>query len=214
MKVIITGATGMVGEGVMLECLQNENVSEIYLISRKTCGYLHTKLKELLVHDYMDMGELPEELRYYDACFYCAGISSVGLSEEKYHYNTYNTTISFAKSLLVINRNLCFCYVSGRGTDTSEKSNVMWSKVKGRTENALLNTGFRKVLNFRPGALLPFEKQKNTKVIYKVTVNLIKLVMPSSILTLRELAKAMIYSVNTTFLTNKLEIVDIKLLAK
>lgn len=213
-KVIITGATGMVGEGVLLECLQNEKVAEVLLISRKQYELQHPKLKELIVPDFTQLENFSESIKGYDACFFCAGISSVGMKEDKFTHITYNTTLAFAKALLAVNNNLCFCYVSGRGTDSTEKGNVMWARVKGRTENELMKLGFAKQFNFRPGAMLPFPGQKNWKLIYKWIGKLIQVFATSSILTMHEVGLAMINSINTNSSKQILEIQDIKQLAK
>ena len=138
MKVIITGSTGMAGEGVLLECLQNENVSSVLSISRKPCGIEHARLKELIVPDFMKLQEFETEVNGYDACFYCAGISSVGMKETRYHHITYDTTIAFASVLSKVNPNMVFCYITGSGTDSTERGRIMWARVKGKTENALM----------------------------------------------------------------------------
>ena len=213
-KVIITGATGMVGEGVLLECLQNVKVGEILLISRKQYELQHPKLKQLIVPDFTQLNKFSENIKGYDACFFCAGISSVGMKEDKFTHITYNTTLAFARALLAVNRQLCFCYVSGRGTDSTEKGNVMWARVKGKTENELMKLGFAKQFNFRPGAMLPYPGQKNWNTIYKWIGQLIQVFAPSSILTMHEVGLAMINSINTNSSKQILEIQDIKQLAK
>lgn len=161
LKVIITGATGMVGEGALLECLQNAKVGEVLLISRKQYELQHHKLKQLIVPDFTQLNKFSENIKGYDTCFFCAGISSVGMKEDKFTHITYNTTLAFAKALLAVNTNLCFCYVSGRGTDSTEKGKLMWARVKGKTENDLMRLGFAKQYNFRPGLMLPYPGQKN-----------------------------------------------------
>lgn len=162
-RVIVTGATGMVGEGVLLECLQNTDVSEVLSISRKACDIQHTKLKELLIPDFNKLSEYDNDIAGYDACFYCAGISSVGMNEEKYTHITYDTTMAFANALLIANPRICFCYVTGRGTDSTEKGTSMWARVKGRTENALMKMPFKAEYNFRPAGMLAFPGQKKFK---------------------------------------------------
>ena len=142
MKVIITGSTGMAGEGVLLECLQNENVSSVLSISRKPCGIEHARLKELIVPDFMKLQEFETEVAGYDACFYCAGISSVGMKETRYHRITYDTTIAFASVLSKVNPNMVFCYITGSGTDSTERGRIMWARVKVKTENALMKKPF------------------------------------------------------------------------
>lgn len=213
-RVIVTGATGMVGEGVLLECLQNTDVSEVLSISRKACDIQHTKLKELLIPDFNTLSEYNNNIAGYDACFYCAGISSVGMNEEKYTHITYDTTMAFANALLIANPRICFCYVTGRGTDSTEKGTSMWARVKGRTENALMKMPFKAEYNFRPAGMLAFPRQKNSKAIYKYIVKTIGLFAPSSVLTLSEVGKAMINAVLHGAPKQVLEIKDIKALVK
>lgn len=167
MNVIITGATGMVGEGVLLECLANEAVESVLIVNRKHYELSHPKLKELLVADFMQLGQHNSEIKGFDACFFCAGVSSVGMKEEKYTRITYDTTLAFAKAFLANNPNSVFTYVSGASTDSTEKGRVMWARVKGRTENDLIKLPFKGVYNFRPGAMTPYPGQKNWNKLYK-----------------------------------------------
>lgn len=214
LKVIITGATGMVGEGVLFECLQNNEVTEVLIINRKHYDLEHPKLKELIVPDFFQLDNYAADIKGYDACFFCAGISSVGMNEEKYTYITYNTTLAFARSLLAVNSNLAFCFISGSHTDGTEKGRIMWARVKGRTENALMNMPFKAQYNFRPGGMLPFNGQKNWKAVYKLIVQLIRFFAPANIITMHELGRAMIKAVTTGYSKQVLEIKDIKSLAK
>ncbi|MGC4102090.1 NAD-dependent epimerase/dehydratase family protein [Ferruginibacter sp.] len=209
-KVIVTGATGMVGEGVLFECLQNEKVQEVLLVSRRHYEMQHPKLKELLVHDFFKLESYADQIKGYDACFFCAGISSVGMKEEKYRYITYDTTLAFARSLLKLNKEMVFTYVSGSHTDSTEKGRVMWARVKGKTENDLAKLPFKAEYNFRPGGMLPFDGQKNWKSIYKFIVKIIKAIAPSKVITMQELGRAMIKVSTTGYSKNILEIVDIK----
>ena len=162
-KVIITGATGMVGEGVLFECLQNPAVSEVLIISRRHYELVHHKLREIVLPNFFELAEYADALTEYDACFFCAGISSVGMKEDKFRYITYDTTLAFAKALLEANPNMVFTYVSGAHTDSSEKGRIMWARVKGKTENDLAKLGFKAEYNFRPGVMTPFDGQKNWK---------------------------------------------------
>ena len=214
LRVIITGATGMVGEGVLFECLQNPEVSEVLIVNRKHYELQHPKLKELIVPDFFRMDDHADEIKGYDACYFCAGISSVGMKEDKYTRITYDTTLAFAQSLLKVNGNMVFTYVSGANTDSTEHGKTMWARVKGRTENALAKLGFKGAYNFRPGAMQPFEGQKNWKSAYKFIVKIIKLFAPKSIITMQELGRAMIRVTKTGYSTPTLEISDIKVLAK
>uniref|UniRef100_A0AAU6WN82 NAD-dependent epimerase/dehydratase family protein n=1 Tax=Chryseobacterium endophyticum TaxID=1854762 RepID=A0AAU6WN82_9FLAO len=166
-KIILTGATGMVGEGVLMECLENPNVSEILSVSRKPSGKRHAKLKEYIVSDFLKIDPNDENFRDYHAVFFCAGISSVGMSEEEYTRITYHTTLHFAKAVLSRNPDMVFNYVSGAYTDKTESGKMMWARVKGRTENTLRKLGFRAVYNFRPGFMKPVEGQENVKWFFK-----------------------------------------------
>jgi len=213
-KVIITGATGMVGEGVLFECLQNPTVSEVLIINRRHYELQHPKLKELIVPDFFQLSQFADSIKEYDACFFCAGVSSVGMKEDKYTRITYDTTMAFAKSLLAVNSDLVFTYVSGSHTDSSEKGKLMWARVKGRTENELAKLPFKAEYNFRPGAMLPFAGQKNWKAIYKFIVKIIKAFSPKNVLTMQEVGQAMINVVTAGYPKNILEITDIKKLAK
>ena len=213
-KIIITGATGMVGEGVLFECLQNPFVSEVLIINRRHYEMQHPRLKELIVPDFFQLSQFAENIKGYNACFFCAGVSSVGMKEDKYTRITYDTTVAFAKALLAVNSNMVFTYVSGSHTDSSEKGKLMWARVKGRTENDLMKLPFKAEYNFRPGAMLPFPGQKNWKSLYKFIVKIVKAVSPKNVLTMHEVGLAMINTVKVGYPKNILEIADIKQLAK
>jgi nucleoside-diphosphate-sugar epimerase len=213
LKVIITGTTGMVGEGVLFECLQNPNVSEVLIVNRRHYELQHPKLKELLVPDFRQLSNYAAQVTGYDACFFCAGVSSVGMKEEKYTLITYDTTLSFANSLLAVNNNMTFCYISGASTDSTEKGRLMWARVKGRTENALMKLPFKAEYNFRPGLMLPFDGQKNWNAIYKFIGKIIKFFFPKNVITMHELGKAMINAATIGYSKPVLEISDIKAFA-
>ncbi len=213
MKVIITGATGMVGEGALYECLRNDNISEVLIISRRRYGMEHPKLRELIIPEFAELQKFANDIRGFDACFFCAGVSSVGMKEEQYSYITFDTTLAFAKALLAVNDKIKFCYVSGRSTDSSEKGNTMWARVKGKTENALMKLPFQAEYNFRPGFLLPFKGQKNWNKIYHLITIIMHFFAPGNILTMEEVGKAMINAVTRGYPANILEIADIKKLA-
>lgn len=213
-KVIITGATGMVGEGVLFECLQNPTVSAVLIVNRRHYELQHPKLKELIVPDFFKLEKFTESIKGYDACFFCAGISSVGMKEDKFTYITYDTTLAFAKVMLATNNNMVFIYVSGSHTDSSEKGKIMWARVKGKTENDLAKLPFKSEYNFRPGVMSPFDGQKNWKAIYKFIVKIINAVSPKRVITMEELGRAMISAVTVGYSKNVLEISDIKQLAK
>lgn len=216
-KVILTGATGLVGEGVLLECLVNPQIAEVLVVGRKTCGKTHPKLKELLVPSFFELNEVKEKLRGYDACFYCAGISSAGMNEQDYSYITYDTTLAFAQTLLEINPSIAFCFISGSRTDSTERGRIMWARVKGKTENALAKMNFETLYHFRPGFMKPTEGQQNVKGYYKVIgemYGLFKLLFPNNVSTMKEVGQAMINSITKGYPKQILEVSDIKQLAK
>ena len=215
-KVIITGATGMVGEGVLLECLAHPEVAEVLLVGRKAFGRVHPKLKELVVPDFLHLDGVRDHLSGYDGCFYCAGVSSVGMKEPEYTRVTYDVTLQFAEVLAGLNPGMVFDYVSGAGTDSSEKGRVMWARVKGRTENALMRLGFRRVYAFRPGYIGATEGQRNVPSYYKYFALLIPVlyrVLPTHGCTMREVGLAMISSVLVGYPKQVLEVKDVKALA-
>jgi uncharacterized protein YbjT (DUF2867 family) len=217
MKVIITGATGLVGEGVLMECLEHPDVEQVLMVNRKHYSTVHPKLKELIVSDFFDLTEVTEQLSGYDACFFCAGISSLGMKEPEYTHITYDLTMHFAETLVRLNREMIFDFVSGNSTDSSEKGNIMWARVKGKTENALLKLPFKKVYNFRPGFMKPTKGQKNVKGYYKVIAfiyPLLHALMSDRGCTLRVVGLAMINSVLKGYPKPVLEIKDIKKLAE
>lgn len=214
MKVIITGATGMVGEGVLLECLENNAVEKVLMVNRKSSPIKHPKLKELIIPNFMNLESFDNELTGYDACFYCAGISSLGMNEEKYTQITYDTTLNFASKLVSLNPDMVFTYVSGGHTDSSEKGRIMWARVKGKTENDLIKLPFKGVYNYRPGFMKPFKEQKNVKSFFKPLIFLFPILLPGKSLTLKQVGQAMINNVNKGFSKNILEIEDIKIASK
>jgi len=216
-KVIITGATGMVGEGVLLECLDNPAVEEVLIVNRKSYPAKHPKLKELIVPDFLKLDEFTNQLTGYDACFYCAGVSSVGMTEQDYTHITYDITMHFANKLASLNPDMVFTFVSGAGTDSSEKGKSMWARVKGRTENALMQLPFKRAYNFRPGFMKAMPGQKNIKSFYYFIAWLypfFRVALPNYVSTLREVALAMINCVIRGYPEQILEVKDIKLVAK
>jgi hypothetical protein len=166
-KVIITGSTGMVGEGVLLECLKHPGVESVLVINRKPCGVTHPKLREIIHIDFINLLPVESMLSGYNACFFCAGVSSVGMKEPEYTRITYELTMSFARTLSKLNPEMTFCYVSGAGTDSSEKGRIMWARVKGKTENDLMKLQFRNVYAFRPAFMKAVKGQKNLPKFYK-----------------------------------------------
>lgn len=214
MKVIITGATGMVGEGVLFECLDNSAVEEILVIGRKNYQLSHPKLKELILRDFSEIGDHSDLLMDYDGCFFCAGVSSVGENEESFTKKTYDFVIPFARTLAVINPEMTFIYVSGNRTDSTEKGTVMWARVKGRTENELMRLPFKGQYNFRPAIMKATKGQVNVKLIYKIMGPLIAPFISTKTLKLADVGRAMIHAVSKGYPKQILEVDDIIQLAK
>jgi uncharacterized protein YbjT (DUF2867 family) len=209
-KIILTGATGMVGEGVLLECLSHPQVAEVLSVSRKPTGRVHPKLKEYIVPDFMDLKEDDAMLKGYDACFFCAGVTSIGKKEPEYTLLTYDTTLHFARILAHQNPGMTFVYVSGAGTDSSEKGRTMWARVKGKTENDLAKLPFKNVHNFRPGFMRLTPGQKNALPAYKYVgwmFPFLKLIMPNATSTLEQVGKAMI---NTLVLGSDKQVLEVR----
>lgn len=213
MKIILTGATGMVGEGVLLTCLEHPLVTEILIVGRRHYELQHSKLKELIVPDFMQLEKISDQLQGYDACFFCAGVSSIGMNEEKYTQITFTTTLRFAQTLALINPDMVFDYVTGRHTDSTEKGRIMWARVKGKTENALQQLPFRGQYNFRPGFMKPVKGQKNVKSFFKPLILIFPLLFPKKSLTLQQVGLAMIHSVTRGYNKPVLEVTDIAQLA-
>ena len=220
LKVIITGATGMVGEGVLYECLHHADVEEVLVITRNPCGYSHPKLTEIIHGNFLDLSSLSDRLKGYNACYFCLGVTSLGKNETEYTRLTYTLTMNFATTLATLNPDMTFCYISGAGTDSSEKGRTMWARVKGKTENDLMKLPFSHVYNFRPAGIIPFLPLKPSQTFYKTfryvgwLLSVMKVITPNFIVTLKDLAAAMINSSLTGYSKNILEVKDIKVLAK
>lgn len=215
-KTIITGATGMVGEGVLLECLNNPDVEQILVINRRPGGVTHPKLREIIHKDLMNLAPIEAELAGYNACFFCAGISSVGISKEEYKHITYDITLGFGQTLAKLNPDTTFCYVTGAGTDSSEQGKVAWARVKGATENDLLKI-FKNGYMFRPGFMKATEGQKKIKSFYKYIAWLYPIgraLYPAGFCTLKEVGQAMIKAATKGYSKKVLEVKDIVELAK
>jgi uncharacterized protein YbjT (DUF2867 family) len=204
----------MVGEGVLLECLENPVVERVLVVSRRSCGHAHAKLRECLVRDFRDLGAYEAELRGHDACFYCAGVSSVGMSEADYTAIAYETPLRFAETLARLNPEMVFVHVTGSHTDSSEQGKVMWARVKGKAENALMRLPFKAVYNFRPSLMKPTPGQKHIKAGYRaalVLYPLARLFFPA--MPLRDVARAMIQAARFGAPKHVLEVADMKALA-
>lgn len=215
-RAIVTGATGMVGEGVLHVCLNHPDVEQVLVINRKPCGVTHPKLKEIIHSDFLDISSIENQLSNYNACFFCLGVSSVGMKEDEYHKLTYTLTTNFARTLVKQNPNLTFCYVSGASTDSTEKGRSMWARVKGKTENELSKI-FKHAYNFRPGVVIPIKGMKNTLSFYNYLGWLIPIIQwfaPKSMCKLEEVGVAMINAATKGYEKQILEIPDIVALAK
>ncbi|GAB3988183.1 epimerase [Spirosoma daeguense] len=213
LRIILTGASGFVGEGVLLACLEHPEVKEVLMVNRRSVDIVHPRLKELIVPNFMNLSMFQAAMTGYNACFYCAGISSVGTNEADYTRITYDTTLNVAETLLTLNPGIIFNFVSGSHTDSTETGRVMWARIKGKTENALMRLPFKGEYNFRPGAMAAFSGQKNAKRGYKLVIKLISLFAPKRVLTLQEIAWAMINATQKGAPKNVLEISDIRELA-
>ena len=216
-KAIIFGATGMVGEGVLLEALKHKNVESVLVIGRRPCKVTNDKLKELIHHNFFDYSALEESLKGYNACFFCLGVSSVGMNEQDYTRITYDLTMQAAATLSKINPEIVFCYVSGTGTDSTEHGKMMWARVKGKTENHLKNLPFKSVYLFRPGLMKPTKGQRNVKPLFKVAGILFplwKFLSPKNVCTLEDLGIAMIHATEVGYHKDVLENMDITQLAE
>ena len=217
LKVIITGTTGMVGEGVLLHCLNDPRVEKVLTVSRKAAGHTHPKLTELLVPDFMKLDAFEAQLTGYDACFYGAGISSAGMNEADYTKITFDTPVHFATVLARLNPTMVLVHVSGRSTDSSESGKVMWARVKGKAENALSKLPFRAVFHFRPALMKHVAGQLHVKTVFKPVLWLFPVwnaLFPALAMTLDEIADAMIKCVVEGAPKPILEVTDLQKLVR
>ncbi len=217
LKILVTGVTGMVGEGVAHVCLTHPEVDSVVVLGRRTSGIRHPKLKEIIHSDFSDFSSLKDQLTGLDGCFFCLGVSSLSVSEEEYVKITHGLTLALAQPLSELNPEMTFCYVSGAGTDSTEKGKVRWARVKGKTENDLMSLPFRQVFAFRPALISPLAGMKNTYKSYKILAPLlpvIRLIYPNGICSLEEIGLAMIHSVTRGYPSRVLEVRDIRALAR
>jgi uncharacterized protein YbjT (DUF2867 family) len=215
-KVIITGATGMVGEGVLLVCLREPAVEKILIINRKPSGITHPKLKEIIHEDFHDLSAVEEHLAGYDACFFCLGVSSVGMKMDRYRRVTYDLTMHFGETVSRLNSDMVFIYVSGAGTDGTEKGRTEWARIKGKTENDLRKLPFRRVYGYRPGFIKPVKEQKKAHAFYTYInwfLPLGRKLSPDYFNTMEELALSMIRLVRNDYATETINGKDIAVLA-
>lgn len=212
---IITGATGMVGKGVLLECLRSPDVNAVLIVNRHSVGISNPKLKEIIHDDFFSLKNISSELSGYNACFFCLGVSSAGMSEKDYFHYTYDLTLSFARHVKDLNPDMTFCYVSGAGTDSSEKGRSMWARVKGKTENDLLSLGFKDAYMFRPGFIRPLKGVRSKTALYNalyvILSPLFPLIMrfPKMATRSETLSKAMIVVASEGYEKKILESLDI-----
>ena len=199
MNVLLFGATGMIGQGVLRECLLDSGVASVVSIGRSATGVSHPKFREVIHSDLTDYAPIEGQLSDFDACFFCLGISSAGMTEEQYSRITYDITVRAAGTLARLNSGMTFVYVSGQGTDSSEHGRTMWARVKGRTENALLRLPFKAAFMFRPGIIVPrFGARSRTalyRIPYMLTRPLLPLLLrafPNQVLTTDEIGQAML----------------------
>src|SRR6187431_2322282 len=203
-KAIVTGASGMVGEGVLYECLQHSDVEEVLVIGRRSCGYIHPKLKEIVHADLYNLSSIEDQLDDYNACFFCLGMSSVGVKEPEFAKVTYDLTMHFATTLSKLNPEMTFCYISGRGTN--ENGKLMWQKVKGKTESDLMK------LHFRQGIIKSTKGLKHTLPLYKWLswmLPIINTIAPQSVVSLKQIGDAMINATLRGYEKKILEVKDI-----
>ena len=215
MNAIIFGATGMIGQGVLRECLLDADVQSVRSIGRSATGQRHPKLRELMLEDFLDFSPIESELSGFDACFFCLGVSSAGMTEDRYRQVTYDITMAAARTLVKLNPDMTFIYVSGAGTDSSGSGRAMWARVKGKTENALLRLPFKAAYMFRPAAIQPLHgivsKTRAYRVLYALTKPLLPLLarFPRFVTTTEQLGRAMLSVAKHGYSKRILESVDI-----
>jgi uncharacterized protein YbjT (DUF2867 family) len=199
MKVLLFGATGMVGQGVLRECLLDADVTEVVTLGRTATGMRHAKLREIVHRDLFDYAPIEGELSGFDACFFCLGVSSFRMSEADYTRLTYDLTMAAARTLARLNPAMTFVYVTGAGSDSTEHGRSMWARVKGRTENALLRLPFKAAFMFRPGAIVPMHGVRSKTALYQAMYSLtrpvlpvLQRVFPNAIVTTEQVGRAML----------------------
>ena len=212
LRTVITGATGMVGEGVLYECLKHPDVEAVLVVNRKPCGYSHPKLTEIMHADFYNWSPIESQVSGYNTCFFCLGVSVIGMKEAEYFQKTYTLTLHVAQTLLKQNPNMVFSYISGAGTDSSEKGKQMWARIKGKTENDLMKLPFKKIYAFRPGYMQPTKGLNNTLAYYKYfdwMYPVLRILFPNFVSTLAQLGLSMIHVTTAGYAKNVLEVRDI-----
>ena len=220
MNVIIYGASGMVGRGVLLQSLKATDVEKVVIVVRKSLGLQHDKLEEIITSD-LNQTEYLEPIQNFDACFYCLGISATGLTEAQYQAVNYDLTIHVANTLVQSNPNMTFVYISGAGTDSTEQGKIMWARVKGKTENTLKDMSFKSVYSFRPAVIQPLDGIESQTTSYRIFYKLakpffpiIRHFMPNAILTTQSLGDAILNAARIGYHKPILEVKDIIQLSK
>ncbi|MGB8357029.1 MAG: hypothetical protein WCD55_00285 [Bacteroidales bacterium] len=217
LKVIITGSTGMVGEGVLLVCLGDPDIEKILVINRRPLGITHPKLTEIIHENFYDLSLIESQLSGFNACFFCLGVSSVGMKMDKYYKVTYELTMHFGETVSRLNKDMVFVYVAGAGTDGTEKGRIEWARIKGKTENDLMKLPFRKAYGYRPGFIKPVKGQTRAHSFYKY-INwffpLGKKLFPDGFNTMEELGLSMIRLTTTDYPKNIIYGKDIARLAE
>ena len=216
MNVILFGATGMVGQGVLRECLLAPDVQRVLSIVRSPSGQQNSKLREVIPADFYDLSTIESELSGYDACFFTLGVTSAGMDEQQYSHVTYDLTLAASQPLARLNPGMTFIYVSGAGTDSTESGRTMWARVKGKTENAILHLPFKAAYMFRPGFIQPLHgitsKTKSYRIVYAITtpvLPMLKAIFPRHIATTEEIGRAMLTVVRRGFPKSVLEAGDL-----
>ena len=217
MNILLFGGTGMVGQGVLRECLLDPNVQLVATIGRTATGQQNPKLREIVLKDLSNYAAIESDLKNFDACFFCLGAGSAGMAEKDYEHITYGITIAAAETLSRLNPKMVFIYVSGTGTDSSEKGRMMWARVKGKTENALLRMPFAAAYMFRPGFIEPAHGEISRNKLYRTLfviarplLPLLRAIFPNQILTTEQIGRAMLNLVTHPYPKHILEIQDIR----
>jgi uncharacterized protein YbjT (DUF2867 family) len=216
MKVILFGATGMVGQGVLRECLLDPDVTSVLAVGRSPSGKTHAKLREVLHDNFLDYATIEPQLAGYDACFFCLGVTSLGLTEERYRHLTYDITLAAATTLARLNPGMTFIYVTGAGTDSTEQGRVMWARVKGKTENDLFKLPFKAAYMFRPAAIQPLHGVRSKTawvqaviVVVGPLLTFLNRIAPKYVTTTEQVGRAMIKVARDGFPKPVLESEDI-----
>ena len=216
MQVIIFGATGMVGQGVLRECMVDPGIDNVLVVGRSPTGVRNAKLVEIIHDNFLDYSAIETQLTGFDACFFCLGVSSIGMSEQRYRHLTYDITLAAATTLARLNPQMVFTYVTGAGTDSTEQGSRMWARIKGKTENDLLKLPFRAAYMFRPGAIQPLHGARSktawVQAAYTATWPLwsvLRLISPRLVTSTEQIGRAMIRVAREGYPRKVLEMEDI-----